>query len=221
MRILLINPNSTSAMTTHIAEQLQTHLGSTTQFVHLTASHGAPVIATDEAFTEAAVTAHEMLRQAIAQGVIFDKVLLACFGDPGLEAMQHLTDKPVVGLAQASMRAAERFGQPYSIVTAGAPWESILLQRFRDWGASHLFRGVHIIGGTGLDVFRTPVATIPAVQLAIAEALNKGSERVILGGAVFAGFANLMRKNSVNTQGLIDCAHCAAFVLSNAEDPVA
>jgi Asp/Glu/hydantoin racemase len=70
-------------MTKHIAEQLQTHLRSTTELLELTATHGAPVIATTQAFAEAAETAHEMLRQTIAQGVFFDKVLLACFSDPG------------------------------------------------------------------------------------------------------------------------------------------
>jgi allantoin racemase len=218
MRILVINPNSTSAMTKHVAEQLQTHLGSTSELVQLTAAHGAPVIATNQAFAEAAETAHEMLRQAITQGVIFDKVLLACFGDPGLESMQHLTDKPVVGLAQASMQVAERFGKPYAIVTAGAPWESILLQRFRHWGSSPLFRGVYVISGTGLDVFHTPLATIPAVQQAISEGQNNGAENIILGGAVFAGFGTLMGKNSGHSEGIIDCARSAAYLLSDAEN---
>jgi allantoin racemase len=207
-------------MTKHVAEQLHTYLGTTAEFVMRTASQGAPVIATSQAFTEAAENASAMLQQAIAQEVIFDKVLLACFGDPGLEAMQHLTDKPVIGLAQASMQAAERFGKPYAIVTAGAPWENILLQRFRNWGASNLFRGVSVVPCTGLDVFHAPLSTIPAVQLTIAEVQNRGAEKVILGGAVFAGFAALMRKSEINIEALIDCAHSAAFLLSNAENAI-
>jgi allantoin racemase len=131
-----------------------------------------------------------------------------------------LTDKTVVGLAQASMQAAERFGQPYAIVTAGAPWENILLERFRGWGASHLFRGVNVVSCPGLEVFHTPLLTIPAVQLTIAEAQNRGAEKVILGGAVFAGFAALMRKNNVHTDALIDCAHSGALLLSDTENPI-
>jgi allantoin racemase len=199
---------------------LHAHLGPTAEFVIRTASQGAPVIATSQAFAEAAENACAMLQQAITQEVIFDKVLLACFGDPGLEAMQHLTDKPVVGLAQASMQAAERFGRPYAIVTAGAPWENMLSQRFRSWGASHLFRGVNVVSCTGLDVFHSPLSTIPAVQLTIAEAQNRGAEKVILGGAVFAGFAALMQKSGVNTDTLIDCTHSGALLLSDTKNPI-
>jgi allantoin racemase len=213
MRVLVINPNSTAAMTAHVAAQLHVHMNTNAQILQRTASQGHAVIATQQAFDDGAQTACAILRQAVDEGLVFDKVLLACFGDPGLEAMRLQTQLPVVGLAQASMQAAERISKPYAIVTAGAAWQTILMQRFRQWGASDLFCGVQVIEGTGLDVFNNPVAALPAVQRAIHAALAGGAEQIILGGAVFAGYKAVMQKNGIDAKGLLDCIACAAETL--------
>ncbi len=214
MRVLLINPNSTSLMTTHVAENLHLHLDKSAEIIQRTATQGPAVIATSQAFNDGALAACEMLRQAIAEGITFDKVLLACFGDPGLEAMRELTNKPVIGLANSTFLAAELIGRPYAIVTAGAAWENILMQRLNDWRASSLFCGVYVLKGTGLDIFNNPAAAIPAVQLAIAEVREKGAEQIILGGAVFAGYRTLMQQHNVDANGVLDCVERAAIELT-------
>jgi allantoin racemase len=220
MRILLINPNSTSSMTTHVAENLHLHLDKSVEIILRTATQGPAVIATSQAFNDGAHTACEMLRQAMAEGITFDKVLLACFGDPGLEAMRELTNKPVIGLANSAMLAAELLGRPYAIVTAGVAWEGILMQRFKDWQASSLFCGVHVLKGSGLDVFNNPAAAIPPVRLAIVEARKNGAEQIILGGAVFAGYCALMQQHDVDTDGILDSLPIAAFQLSNDQSKI-
>lgn len=197
-------------MTAHVAEQLGSHMNAATDILHRTAAQGAPVIATQQAFDAACQTACTMLHQAVDEGMAFDKVLLACFGDPGLEAMRLKTKQPIVGLAQAAMQAAERMNKPYAVVTAGAAWESILVQRFRQWDASQLFCGVQVINGTGADIFNDPIAALPAVQRAIETARATGSENIILGGAVFAGYKAVMQKSGIDIQGLLDCVESAA-----------
>jgi allantoin racemase len=213
MRVLVINPNTTVAMTAHVAAQLGLQLGAGVDILQRTATEGDPVIATQQAFDAGAQTACTMLSQAVNEGLAFEKVLLACFGDPGLEAMRLITAVPVVGLARTSMQVAERLSKPYAVVTAGAPWEAILMQRFKQWGASALFCGVQVIDGTGLDVFNKPLAALPVVQRAIDAARTAGAEQVILGGAVFAGYKALMEANSINTCGLLDCVECATDLL--------
>lgn len=210
MRILVINPNSTAVMTARVAAQLQIHLGPLGHILPHTASDGPPVIATQPAFGEAAQTASDILQNALRQGELFDKVLLACFGDPGLEAMRLITKRPVIGLAEASMQVAECMNKPYAVVTAGAAWEAVLMGRFSQWGASPLFCGVQVISGTGLDVFNDPLAALPAVQHAIDAARHAGAEHIILGGAVFAGYKAAMQKCNIDTRGLLDCVKCAA-----------
>jgi Asp/Glu/hydantoin racemase len=213
MRVLLINPNSTAGITAHVTEQLQLHLGPLAHIVQRSASNGPPVIATPQAFDVAAQTANAVLRQAMQEGEPFDKVLLACFGDPGLEAMRLLTPLPAIGLADASMQIAERIHKPYAVVTAGASWEAILTQRFKHWGASTLFKGVQVIEGTGLDIFNDPPAAMPTVQRAVDAARQAGAVQIILGGAVSAGHKAMMQKNGIDTRDLLDCVECAADLL--------
>jgi allantoin racemase len=46
-----------------------------------------------------------------------DGFVIACFGDPGLDAARELADGPVVGIAEAAMHAASFLGRGFSVVT--------------------------------------------------------------------------------------------------------
>ena len=217
MRVMIINPNTTAAVTAQVVEHLRIYLDANAVLLGSTAKFGVPVIATAQAFATGAEAALGSLNDALRDGLAFDRVLLACFGDPGLEAMQSNTCKPVVGLAQACMHSAERTALPYAVVTAGAAWEPILERRFEQWGASSLFCGIHVLQGTGLDIFNNPLGVMPAVSKGIDAARAAGAPRIILGGAVFAGYKALMERAGVNTQGLLDCIECAAGALCRAK----
>ncbi|MES2400732.1 MAG: aspartate/glutamate racemase family protein [Pseudomonadota bacterium] len=216
MRVLVINPNTTAAMTTHVAAQLRLYLPQDVELIERTTTFGGPVIATAQAFATGAEAAASALAQAIREDLAFDSVLLACFGDPGLEALRAMTPVPVTGLAKACMRHAESNGQPYAVVTSGAGWKTILNKRFADWGASSLYCGTHVIRATGLEVFSDPMGAMPAVLEGIASAKHVGAQHIILGGAVLAGYKALMAQSSVQTQGLADCVEGAAKALLQA-----
>lgn len=213
MRVLVINPNTTAAMTAHVAAQLRLYLPPDTETLERTATFGGPVIATAQAFATGAEAAVDVFAQATREGIQFDRVLLACFGDPGLEALRALTPMPVTGLARACMQGAESTGRPYAVVTCGAGWKTILNKRFSDWGATSLYCGTHVIRITGLEVFSDPLGAMPAVLEGIAAAKRAGAQHIILGGAVLAGYKALMAQSSVQTQGLADCVEGAARAL--------
>ena len=46
-----------------------------------------------------------------------DGYVMACFGDPGLDAARELASGPVVGIAEAAMHAAALLGRGFSVVT--------------------------------------------------------------------------------------------------------
>ena len=203
-------------MTEMVTGRLRMRMQAGTQFQELTATTGHAVIATREAFEDASVTAQGMLRQSIDEGAAFDAVLLACFGDPGLESMQSLTAAPVTGLAQASMRYAQARNMPWAVVTAGTAWKDILEQRFAVWGARQLFKGVQVIAGSGATVLQDPCGMLPVVNAAIEQARRAGAINVILGGAVFAGWRDFLSAQGMATDGVIDCVDGAAAALSPA-----
>lgn len=46
-----------------------------------------------------------------------DAYLIACFGDPGLEAARELTESPVVGIGEAAYQAAMMVGKRFAVIT--------------------------------------------------------------------------------------------------------
>ena len=46
-----------------------------------------------------------------------DAYLIACFGDPGLEAARELTDAPVVGIGEAAYLAAGLIAKRFAVIT--------------------------------------------------------------------------------------------------------
>src|SRR5262249_50739774 len=55
------------------------------------------------------------VRQATARGV--DAHVIACFGDPGLDAAREIASGPVLGVAEAAMRSACYLATGFSVVT--------------------------------------------------------------------------------------------------------
>jgi len=215
MRVLVLNPNTSPAMTAHVAAQLQAAMPAGAQLLPWTARQGPPVVADAASFAQGGQSALEGLRQARSEGPGFDAVLLACFGDPALEELRLQGGRPVVGLAQASMQRCERDGLPYAVVTAGPAWQALLEKRFAQWGASALWRGVQVLQGSGLDVLGDPLGVLPAVREAIVRARALGARQVVLGGAVFAGYPGLLRAAGHADAGLVDCVACAAQALQD------
>ena len=106
MRILVINPNSSEAVTQGIAEALAP-LGDVFDVVRR--ADGPEMIRTDEDVARAA--------QAFATRVAgeqADGYITACFSDPGLDQARDVTDVPVIGAQEAAVleacARAERFG---------------------------------------------------------------------------------------------------------------
>jgi allantoin racemase len=90
------------------------------------AQPGTTIIAVSPAMGPVSIESHydealavPGLLQEIAKGEIegVDGYVIACFGDPGLQAARELACGPVVGIAQAAMHMASLVGSRFSVVT--------------------------------------------------------------------------------------------------------
>ncbi|WP_239153109.1 aspartate/glutamate racemase family protein [Virgisporangium aliadipatigenens] len=117
-----------------------------------------------------------------------DGYVIACFGDPGLDAAREIASGPVVGIAEAAMHAASFLGRGFSVVTtlertAGRAWELAARYGF----AAHC-KGVHACEIPVLDLESDP-STVDRVTALAAEALSRDRSDVIVLGC--AGMADL------------------------------
>jgi Asp/Glu/hydantoin racemase len=187
MRVLLINPNTSVEMTDGIAAEARRHVDARVEIVPVTASFGCAVIASRAAYV---VAAHAGLELYEEHGAGADAIVLACFGDPGLEALREVAAAPVIGLLDSAMAAAATDGRPFAIVTAGPAWVPMLEERVRLSPQAAALRGVFAIAANGLAVSRDPAGATAALQGAVDAAQAAGAQAVVLGGSALAGFGS-------------------------------
>lgn len=188
MRIRVINPNTTEAMTKSIAAAAQSAAWAQTSVTAVNPSMGPASIEShyDEALSVPGILAE--IRRAESEGT--DGYVLACFGDPGLDAARELATGPVLGIAEAAMHTASHLGRGFSVVTAlerttGRAWD--LAERY---GMSRFCRGVHGCDIAVLDLEQNPRTRDILVEHCRRAAHDDGSDVIVLG---CAGMARLCR----------------------------
>lgn len=187
MRLLLINPNTSTDITALVLENARNCAAPDTAFDPATARFGARYIGTRAAAAIAGHAALDAFATAFRAGR-HDGVLLACFGDPGLEAVREVSPVPVTGMAEASMRVAVEMGGRVGILTGGLRWVPMLTEFIATLGLSGHLAGVRAIEATGAQIAAEPERAIAALASAANASVDEdGAEVVILGGAGLAG----------------------------------
>ncbi|CAN7439786.1 aspartate/glutamate racemase family protein [Bosea sp. LjRoot237] len=187
MRILLLNPNTTEAITQRLLAAAQAVAAPGTEIVPLTAPRGVPYIATR---AEAQIGGAVALEMLAGHHDKVDAAVIAAFGDPGLMGARELFDIPVIGMAEAAMLTACMLGRRFAIVTfarALGPWYAECVEMHglagRCSGIRMLDEGFSDIA----DVQEEKEAVI--VQLAQRAVVEDEADVVILAGAPLAGLA--------------------------------
>ena len=187
MRILILNPNTSSNVTARLAAAAKHATAQGTILASATATRGVPYIATRAEAQIGGAIALEMLAELHRE---YDAAIIAAFGDPGLFGARELFDIPVVGMAEASMLTACMLGRRFAIVTfahALGPW-------YQDCVDMHGMTG----RCAGIRMLDDPFESIGDVQdekesllaeLANRAALELEADAVILAGAPLAGLA--------------------------------
>lgn len=189
-RLLIVNPNTSAEVTQRLLGHAQAQAPAGWVVQAAQARFGARYISGEMA---AAVAGHAALdayaRHAAQQGEP-DAVLLGCFGDPGLFALRACARAPVLGLAEAAMRAAAAQGR-YAIVTGGAAWVPMLERLARALQLDASLCGVHTVPRSGGDLAADPEGAQRLLLQACREALARwpDARALLLGGAGLAGMA--------------------------------
>jgi allantoin racemase len=180
MRLLLVNPNTSTAMTDGMATQARAVAAPGTTIVGRQPSFGPASIEGhfDDAFGAAGVA--EQVRLAAPEH--FDAVVIACFGDPGLDAARELTRAPVLGIAEAAFHAASFVATGFSVVTTLTRTCVIAERLVVRYGFERSCRGIHGTDIPVLDLEACSEATIQTIEQAARSALARDrSEAIVLG----------------------------------------
>jgi Asp/Glu/hydantoin racemase len=187
MKFLLINPNTTVAMTERMVDLGRVIAGPTVDVNGVTGRFGARYVASRVSY---AVAGHAALDAYAEHGRDVDVVLLGCFGDPALFALRELADVPVVGMAEASCQAAAKRGR-FSIVTGGDRWGPMLEEFLASIDLASKLASIKCVAPTGGDIARNPEGSLALLAEACRACVKEDdAEVVVLAGAGLAGLAS-------------------------------
>jgi Asp/Glu/hydantoin racemase len=185
--ILLINPNTTPSITDLVLKNARRFAAKGTRLRAVTGTFGPRYIASRVGYAIAGHAAVDALANDRGRR---DAVVLACFGDPGLEALREIARVPVVGMAHASILQASALGKRFSIVTGGMRWKPMLEEFVASHGLAAQLASVRTVAPTGADIARKPDAAMALLAKGCAACAEQdGADVVILGGAGLAGLA--------------------------------
>lgn len=150
MKIQLINPNTSVAMTEKMAVAARQIAFANTQVfaVHSLTGPASIETANDEALALPGMLAQ--IRAGEAAGV--DAHVIACFGDPGLRAAREIATVPVIGIAEAAMQMACLVAASFSVVTTLVRTVPSTQRLLIDYGMTSRCRKVRATGIAVLEL---------------------------------------------------------------------
>ncbi len=193
MKLLLINPNTSVPMTEGIAAAARDVAAPGTEVVARCPGFGPQSIEGhfDDAFGAAGVA--EQAMKAAGEG--FDATVIACFGDPGLDAAREALAGPVLGIAEAAFHAAAFVATGFSVVTTMTRTCVIAERLVQRYGFERTCRGIH---GTDIPVLALESCgeeTLTQIEAAARTALARDrSEAIVLGCAGMAALCRTLQQ---------------------------
>lgn len=140
MKLLVINPNSDEHTDEMLREKAKAF---EEEGLQIDVRHCAKAPKLVGAGYDHYLGAEEMIRY-VREGAEYDGFIVACHGDPNLDILKTITDKPVVGIAQASMKVASMLGNTFAVVSPSRTSYSPKVALVRKYHCEDLFIGCKI-----------------------------------------------------------------------------
>jgi allantoin racemase len=187
MKIRVINPNTTAAMTAAIGRSAAAVADPGTVIEAVQPTFGAPAIEGHHDDVWGAAGVAEQVRLGEAAGA--NAYVIACFGDPGLHAARELARGPVIGVAEAGFHAASFIATGFSVVTTLERTCVIARHLVAQYGFERQCRGIHATELEVLELEQPGSEAFSRIVAAAREALAKDRSGAIVLGC--AGMAQL------------------------------
>jgi allantoin racemase len=188
MRLNIVNPNTTAAMTKVIAAAATKAARPDTVIRAVESAFGPPSIegTYDDAFAVPGLLVR--IKEGETEGA--DAHVIACFDDTGLDAARALANAPVVGIGEAGFFAAAMLAHRFSVVTTLARSVPVLENNLLRYGLDRRCARVRACAVPVLELDNPASGARRKIADEIARALTEdGAEAVVLGCAGMADLA--------------------------------
>ena len=179
-RILVINPNSSAAVTSGMRDALAGFRGVDFDCVDIPSSPAT--IMTEEDVARAGLR----VADRIAADPDADAYVIACFSDPGLDLARSLTSKPVIGIQEACILSALARADRFGIVALGPKSVPRHIRKMRTMGVLGRLAGELDLGGVSAeDAGRSDTVFARTLEIG-AQLRDVGAGALVPGCAGFA-----------------------------------
>lgn len=191
MKLLLINPNTSQSVSDLIAAEARRAAAPDTQIDVLTAPFGVAYI---ETRFESLIGAYAAAELAAEHCNCHDAIVIAAFGDPGIEGIREALDIPVIGLTEAALMTACQLGKRFSIVA--------ISRRITAWYRDCVYNYCLTDRLASIRCLDNPLQDIGRVQedhearlgaLCLSAVEDDGADVIIIAGAPLAGLARSIK----------------------------
>lgn len=191
MRLILVNPN-TSAPTTGMMVGIARAAAPEAEIDGLTAGAGQPLITNAAALAAAADATEALASQLLERRP--NGVIIAGFGDPGLERLRDRLECPVTGIAEAAMAEAAQGGRRFAVVTTTPGLAASVRDVAAAYGHGGLFAGTALTESDPVELMADAARLEQELAAACWRAIDDlGAQAIVIGGGPLALAARALR----------------------------
>lgn len=187
MRVLIANPNTSRTMLDLMVEEGRRNCRPGTEIDGIAADFGVSYIATHSEMT---IAGYALLDSLARHHQGYDAIVVGAFAHPLVAGAKELMPIPVVGLAEAGMRAAQLLGRRISILGIGSPGRGTNQEGIVALGMDKEVVSIRVLPLSGTELAADQErADVEVIKLGNAAVNEDHADVLVLGGAAFTGMA--------------------------------
>ncbi len=186
-KICIINPNTTKAMTQKIDLTAKNFASKDTEIISVEPKVGPDSI---EGFYDEAFCIPGLVEEIKKQNDA-DAYIIACFDDTGLEVIRSITEKPVIGIGEATYHVATMIAGNFTVITTLSRSIRPLTHNLKKYGLFENCVKVTAIEVPVLDLENISSENLDKLNKVIQDTMeNDNAEAINLGCAGMADLAS-------------------------------
>jgi allantoin racemase len=191
VKLLLINANTSVAITDLVAREARASALPGTEILAVTSDFGPRIISSR---TENAIAMHASVDLAARHHEGCDAVVIAVSLDTGLSAVRELLSIPVVGMTEAALHTACMLGARFGLISVGARMAPVYRELVESHGLERRLAGIIIIDVEAHEAYQQPERAGGLLLAAMQELAERhDAEAVVLAGAALTGLARKLQ----------------------------
>jgi allantoin racemase len=190
MKLLLVNGNTTQAITDRVVAEATRCAAPGTTITGVTARFGVSIVSTE---AENEIARHAVLDALAVHVADHDAAIMAISFDTALLGAQQIVAIPVIGMTEASLLTACLLGRRFGLISFGQSSRSMYLDLVQRAGLWQRMAGLETIDLANSSVYLHEGGQDAGVIDASGRLIAAGADTIVVAGAAVAGIAHRLR----------------------------